>query len=366
MTDALVADFKRHYRAGATIHATLPRVADGPRVIALFGPSGGGKTTVLRCLAGLDAPQSGFICMGSRTWFDAQKGINLRPQQRGVGFLFQDYALFPHLTVAGNIGYGLRRMLPRSRDKRVSELLETLGISGLGERYPHQVSAGQQQRVALARAVAPRPRLLLLDEPLSALDSGTRLSLRRELRKLLTQFQTPAVVVTHDPIEAVTLADDAVVLDEGRVLQSGPVQEVFSRPANPAVARIVGVETIEPGVVREIREGLATVRVGEIELLAVASNGVSAGPVYVCIRGEDVILERGHPQHTSARNQLAARVTDLTDEGPLVRVSLDCGFSMTALITRPANAELALTKGESVTALVKAPSIHLVNRRPRD
>ena len=363
MSDALVADFKRRYRSGVVVHATLPRAERGPRVTALFGPSGGGKTTVLRCLAGLDVPQTGFVCMGERTWFDAQNGICLRPQQRGVGFLFQDYALFPHLTVAQNVGYGLRRMLGSARRKRVGELMDLLGISGLEKRYPHEISAGQQQRVALARAVAPRPGLLLLDEPLSALDSATRLALRRELRNLLTRFRTPAVVVTHDAIEAVTLADDAVVLEGGRVLQAGPVQEVFSRPVSPAVARIVGVETIEPGVVHEIREGLAGVRVGEVELLAVAPQGIGAGPVHVCIRGEDVILERGHPQQTSARNQLGGKVIELTDEGPLVRVGLDCGFALTALVTRPASAELALSKGEVVTVLVKAPSIHLVARR---
>jgi molybdate transport system ATP-binding protein len=362
MTDGLVADFKRRHRSGVVVHATLPRANQGPRVTALFGPSGSGKTTILRCLAGLDVPQTGFICMGDRTWFDAEKGIHLRPQQRGVGFLFQDYALFPHLTVAQNIAYGLRHLLPRAKRKRVSELLSLLAISGLEKRYPHQISAGQQQRVALARAVGPRPRLLLLDEPLSALDSATRLSLRRELRKLLTQFATPAVVVTHDAIEAVTLADDAVVLEHGRVLQAGAVQDVFSRPATPSVARIVGVETVEPGVVEQIQDGLAAVKVKDVELLAVASQGIAAGPVYVCIRGEDVILERGHPQHSSARNQLEARVAELTDEGPMVRVLLDCGFNLTALVTRPASSELALRQGEAVTVLVKAPSIHLVAR----
>jgi len=366
MTDALVADFKRRYRSGVVVHATLPRTQQGPRVTALFGPSGSGKTTILRCLAGLDMPQTGFICMGERTWFDAHKAIHLRPQQRGVGFLFQDYALFPHLTVAQNIAYGLRHMLPRAKRQRVGELLSLLAISGLEKRYPHQISTGQQQRVALARAVAPRPRLLLLDEPLSALDSATRLSLRRELRNLLTQFQTPAVVVTHDAIEAVTLADDAVVLEGGRVLQAGAVQDVFSRPVSPSVARIVGVETIEPGVVHEIQDGLANVKVGDIELLSLAPEGIAAGPVYICIRGEDVILERGHPQHTSARNQLPARVKELTDEGPLVRVSLDCGFALTALITRPASSELALRPDDAVTVLVKAQSIHLVGRATRE
>ncbi|HEY8751692.1 MAG TPA: ABC transporter ATP-binding protein [Tepidisphaeraceae bacterium] len=358
MTDALVAAFERRYPSGAIVRATLTQAVPGPRITVLFGPSGSGKTTILRCLAGLDAPQAGSIRFGSHTWFDATRHINLRPQQRGVGFLFQDYALFPHLTVAQNIGYGLHGA---ARVKRIEELLQILDLPEMGSRYPNEISAGQQQRVALARAIAPRPGLLLLDEPLSALDARTRETLRRELRQLLTQFQTPAVVVTHDPIEAVALADDAVILDQGRVLQSGTVQDVFSRPADPTVAHIVGIETVEPGEVISVAEGLAIVRVGKSELLAVAS-GSSPGPVYVCIRGEDVILERGHPEHTSARNQLPARILWLAPEGPLVRVGLECGFSLTALITRPASLQLALTPGQNVTALIKAPSIHLVGR----
>jgi molybdate transport system ATP-binding protein len=359
MSDALLAEFERRYRSGVTIRASLK--SDGPSVTVLFGPSGSGKTTILRCLAGLDRPQSGSIRLGKQIWFDAAHDIHLRPQQRKVGFLFQEYALFPHLTVELNIGYGLARIARHERTRRVSELLEMLGIRGLARRYPRELSAGQQQRVALARAVAPRPGLLLLDEPLSALDAPTRETLRRELRRLLTQFATPAVVVTHDAIEAVALADHAVVLTDGIVLQRGPIHEVFSRPVDQSVARIVGIETIEPAIVKSIAEGLALVSAGSAELLAVAS-GIGTGPAYLCIRGEEVILERGHPEQTSARNQLAARVKWLSPEGAMVRVGLDCGFALTALVTRPAAEQLGLKEGEAVTALLKAPSIHLVSR----
>ena len=359
MSDMLLAEFERRYRSGTTIRASL--ASDGSSVTVLFGPSGSGKTTILRCLAGLDRPQSGNIRLGDQVWFDAARDIHLRPQQRKVGFLFQEYALFPHLRVEQNIGYGLVGMSVHKRQTRVAELLELLGIRGLERRYPGQLSAGQQQRVSLARAMATRPRLLLLDEPLSALDAPTRETLRRELRRLLTQFGTPAVVVTHDAIEAVALADQAVVLRDGDVLQRGPIHEVFSRPVDQSVARIVGIETIEPAVVKSISSGLALVSAGSAELLAVAS-GVGVGHVYLCIRGEEVILERGHPQQTSARNQLPARVKWLSPEGAMVRVGLDCGFSLTALVTRPAAEQLALREGEAVTALIKAPSIHLVSR----
>ena len=360
----LAADFVKRYRGGATVRAAFSQPAQGFFSTVLFGASGSGKTTVLRCLAGLERPDEGSIRNGAEVWFDAERGVHLRPQARGVGFLFQDYALFPHLTVARNIGFGLAREAG-SRDQRtarVRSLMEQLELSGLEQRYPRELSAGQQQRVALARAVAPRPRLLLLDEPLSALDAPTRQALRRELRRALALLATPTVVVTHDPFEAVALADQAVVLSEGQVRQKGPIHEVFSRPADPVVARIVGVETIEPATVTEIREGLAVVRAGSAELLAAAPEGLGPGPVYVCVRGEEVTVERSQAAQTSARNRLPARVVSLQPEGFNVRVALDCSFPLTAQITRAAAEQMGLAPGDQVVAVLKAPAIHVIPR----
>jgi molybdate transport system ATP-binding protein len=361
----LVVDFEKRYPSGTIIRAGFSQPVEGFFSTVLFGPSGSGKTTILRCLAGLERPDRGSIRMGEQTWFDADGDIHVMPQRRGVGFLFQHYALFPHLTVARNIDYGLSRMAWRVRRDRVRTLMEMLGIAGLETRFPHQLSAGQQQRVALARAVAPRPRLLLLDEPLSALDAPTRQRLRHELRSALAELKTPAIVVTHDPLEAVALADQAVVVSEGQVRQKGPIHEVFSRPADPNVARIVGVETIEPGTVIAIQDGLAQVRIGSTELTALAEN-ITAGPVYVCIRGEEVTLERGEPTQTSARNRMAGHVTALQPEGAAIRVNLDCGFPLTALVTRPAAEQLGLANGQSVCASIKASAIHLVKRTKGD
>jgi molybdate transport system ATP-binding protein len=361
MSAELIADFEKRYPGGPAVRAAFSQPAEGFFSTVLFGPSGGGKTTILRCLAGLERPERGSIRMGDQVWLDVKAQIHERPQSRGIGFLFQHYALFPHLTVARNIAYGLHRL---SRDQcrgRVGTLMEMLGLRGLEERYPHQLSAGQQQRVALARAVAPKPRLLLLDEPLSALDAPTRQQLRHALRSALAELKTPAIVVTHDPLEAVALADQAVVVSEGRVCQKGPTHEVFSRPADPNVARIVGVETIEPGTVIGIQQGLARVRVGSTELTALAAE-IAIGPVYLCVRGEEVTLERGEPTQTSARNRLAGRVTALQPEGAAVRVNLDCGFPLTALITRPAAEQLELASGAPVIASIKASAIHLVTR----
>ena len=360
MLPELVADFDKRFPSGPLIRAALRIPAADFSITVLFGPSGSGKTTVLRCLAGLERPEHGIIRFGSETWFDAEHAIHLPPQRRDIGFLFQEYALFPHLTVFGNLNYGLRGLATAKRKQRVEDMLDLLGLSGLAGRYPAQLSGGERQRVALGRALVRRPRLLLLDEPLSALDAPTREQLRRELRKLLAALHVPTLLVTHDRIEALALGDVVVVFADGRVRQSGPVAEVFSRPADLAVARVVGVETVEPATVLEVRDGLASVAVGHVRLTALAGDA-SAGPAHVSIRAEDVILERGAAEG-SARNRLPARVLGLLREGPMVRVSLDCGFPLTALVTTQACAEMALHEGDELTALIKAPAVHLIPR----
>jgi molybdate transport system ATP-binding protein len=359
----LFANFEKRYPQGPVIEAALGNSLGEFSITALFGPSGCGKTTILRCLAGLEKPERGVMRFGEETWFDAEEEVFLPPQRRGVGLLFQDYALFPHLTVSKNIGYGLGHLARAERRKRVGEMMDFLRLSDLSERYPSQISGGQQQRVALGRAMVLRPKLLLLDEPLSALDTPTREELRPELQRYIAEFKTPAIVVTHDRLEALTFADHITVLDYGRVLQSGPTHEIFSRPQNLSVARIVGVENVAPAQVVHVEDGLATVQVGKTELLAVA-NPALADQVYVCIRAEDVILQKGgNGLQTSARNQLKAHIRGLTSQGPVVRVLLDCGFDLTALVTKHACEELKLQPGEEVTALLKAPAIHLLARQ---
>jgi molybdate transport system ATP-binding protein len=251
MNQFLDADFERRFERGPTIRAALRQSLAEFSVTALVGPSGCGKTTILRCLAGLDLPQNGRISYGDETWFDGSRRVYLRPQQRGIGYLFQEYALFPHLTVSENIAFGLgsSRGAPRAAiGERVRELLDMLQLAGLAARYPHQLSGGQQQRVALARTVAPRPRLLLLDEPLSALDSPTRAELREELRRVLAEWAIPTLIVTHDAAEVAAFADYVVVLCDGRIRQQGPVSEVFQKPTDAEVARITGGHSSQGGL----------------------------------------------------------------------------------------------------------------------
>jgi molybdate transport system ATP-binding protein len=361
-TAELVADFEKQFPGGPLIRFRLRRSEGSFSLTVLFGPSGSGKTTALRCLAGLERPDRGYIRFGNEIWFDAERRIFVPPQQRRIGYLFQDYTLFPHLTVARNIGYGLRTIDRAERLHRVAEIMQLLGLTGLAGRYPDQISGGQQQRVALARAVVCRPRMLLLDEPLSALDVPTRVQVRRQLRRSLEKLRMPGFLVTHDRVDALALGDHMVILEDGRVCQSGPVQEVFSRPADLSVARIVGIDTVERAKIVHVSDGLATIQIGSAKLFALASDDVNED-AYVCIHAEDVVLEQiGSTPRSSARNRLIGRIRSLDREGPMMRVLLDCGFPLRALVTKQAYEEMQLHEGDEVVAVLKAGALHLVSR----
>ncbi len=332
------------------VDADLRLPLESAPVTVLFGPSGAGKTTLLRMIAGLEQPASGEIHFGGETWFDSARGISLPPQKRRAGFLFQEYALFPHLTVLQNVAYASDR-------GKATAVLERFGLSDIAGSKPRAISGGQQQRVALARALAARPSLLLLDEPLSALDAATRLRTRHELRRILKESGIPSMVVTHDRAEAIALGDWMAVMVDGRIRQSGLVQDVFRRPADPRVAESVGVENVLRAEITGRSGGLLVLRVGEQHLECV--DGGEEGPLFACIRAEDVSLARPGPQHSSARNRLAATVVSVTPEGPLARVELDCGFPLVAMITAQSAAEWAVSPGEQVHAVIKTTSVHL-------
>ncbi len=362
MSADLHASFSRIFPNGPRIEAADLHTVGPSSTTVLFGASGSGKTTVLRCLAGLDKPQEGTIRFGDDVWFDATSRAFTRPQQRDVGFVPQDYALFPHLSVQHNVGYGLRNLSGHQHRTQVQQTIEWLGLKGLERRRPAELSGGQRQRVALARALIRRPRLLLLDEPLSALDGPTRQRLRSELRKLLKELGIPTLLVTHDRTEAIALGDHLVVMDSGQILQQGAVHEVFSRPSSLAVAGVVAMETVQPARVVESANGLVTVAVGHSKLISASPPLPAGSEVYVCIRAEDVIVVKGELLHSSARNALSAVVTNLTAEASLVRINLDTGFALAALLTKQACEELAIKPGDNMLALVKAPHVHLIPR----
>lgn len=331
------------------------------RVTAIFGPSGAGKTSLLDLIAGLRSATSAFIQLDGRTFADSEKGIHLPARRRHVGYVPQDLALFPHLSVRHNLLYGRQHALPGNSPFAFEHVSEVLEIQSLVTRGVTELSGGEKQRVALARALISAPRLLLLDEPLASLDAPLKAKIIPYLTRIRDEFKIPTLCVTHDRFEALTLADELVVLLNGKVCQTGPVLEVFNRPANAEVAKIVGVETLLPGVVTSQQEGLAMVTVGGATLTALALAS-PATDVFVGIRGEDVILQRDPGAVSSVRNRLTARVRSLRPEGALVRVELDAGFPLSALVTRPACTELDLREGESVVALIKAPAIHLLPR----
>ena len=286
--------------------------------------------------------------------FDGQDWTTTPPQKRSIGFLFQEYALFPHLRVRDNIAYAMKH--PASVVERVASMLK---VSDLLDRWPSELSGGQQQRVALARVLARKPRLLLLDEPLSALDAATRDHVRSELAHLLHSVGVPAIVVTHDWVDALTLGDQMLVMSGGRVLQTGPPEEVFTRPQHREVAAAVGVETVIAGRIQRRWAGTALLEVGSGSLIAADPGGEDLD-FYVCIRGEDVTLEKGRADQSSARNHLQGTVVEIVPAGVLTRVVVEAGFRIVALVTRQAVADLELAKGAQVFAVFKASAVHLI------
>ncbi|HEY5233435.1 MAG TPA: molybdenum ABC transporter ATP-binding protein [Verrucomicrobiae bacterium] len=331
------------------------------RVTAVFGPSGAGKTSLLDLIAGLRTPRSAFIQLDDDVLTDTAKKFSVATHRRGIGYVPQDLALFPHLSLRQNLLYGCKSGGTNNSRFTFNHVIEVLEIQPLIARGVTELSGGEKQRVALARALLSSPRLLLLDEPLASLDAPLKTKIIPYLARVRDEFQIPMLCVTHDRHVALALADEIVVLMNGKVMQTGPVSEVFARPANAEVAKFVGVETLQPGTVTSVNEGLATVTVGKVTLTALAPPPASRD-VFVCIRGEEVILQRDVAAASSVRNRLPARVLSLSPEDALVRVELDAGFPLFALVTRPACAELALREGETIIALIKAPAIHLVPR----
>ncbi len=272
--------------------------------LVIIGPSGSGKTLTLRTIAGISRQERGRIAISGRTLFDSEHRINVAPQARRVGYVPQEYALFPNLTVEGNIGFGLRGS-GATKLSRIDEMIELTGLQTQRRQRPRSLSGGQRQRVALARALAVRPDLLLLDEPFAALDTPTREALLDDVRRLVAATGTPTLFVTHDRNEAMKLADRLAVLMDGRIRQVGTPAEVFGSPADESVANFVGVETIAAGRVEAIDEGAALVSVGE-HLIEGGADVNLGDEVLVCLRPEDVVLgpSRGAGVTTSARNHL--------------------------------------------------------------
>lgn len=320
------------------------------QVVALLGPNGAGKTTVLRALAGLLPLSGGRVVLDGQILEDPERRIRVPAERRAVGMVFQNYLLFPHLSALENVAFGLRaRGRGRAGSRQVAAAwLDRLGLAGLGSARPGTLSGGQQQRVALARALATDPRMLLLDEPLSALDVSTRATLRRDLRRHLRDFPGVNLVVTHDPLEAVALADRLVVIEQGRILQSGSAADVTERPRSRYVADLVGVNLLRG----RLRDGVVELAAGGS--LVVASG--STGEVFVAVAPRSVSLWRSQPDG-SPRNVWPGRANSIDLHGDRVRVRVDGNPSLVAEVTPPSVRELGLDEGASVWVSVKATDI---------
>ena len=339
-------------RRGALLVDVDLTVADG-EVLAVLGPNGAGKSTVLRVLAGLLPPDGGRVTVGADVWDDDTH--HLPAHERPLGMVFQDHLLFPHLSVRDNVAFGLRtRGVRRAPARATAEgWLGRVGLAGFGDRRPTQLSGGQAQRAALARALVGEPRLLLLDEPLSALDARTRLTVRAELRRHLADFAGCTVLVSHDPVDAMALADRVVVVEDGVVVQEGTPVEVARRPRTDYVARLVGLSLL-PGTA----SGTTVALDGGGEV-AVAEP--AQGPVLVAVRPETVSLYLSRPDG-SPRNVWPATLAGATPHGSTVRCDLAGAVPLTADVTATAFAEMGLVPGAQVWASVKASEVAVYPR----
>ncbi len=284
-------------------------------ITVLFGPSGSGKSLTLQCVAGLVRPDEGRIVVGGEVLFDSRAGVELPPQRRRVGYVPQDYALFPHVTVAQNIAFGLDGW-PRDRvGQAVDEMLELMGLQGLAERRPRELSGGQQQRVALGRALVRRPRVLLLDEPFAALDTPVRAQLRQLVRDMQRLYPLPTLFVTHDLSEASFIGDQIAVIDRGKVHQVGAPNEIMMRPADLVVARAVGVKNILAGRVIDRGPEKLVVKTGDEVLLTPPYPFEIGELVYLCIRQERILFQLKDRQPKPRTNQLRVQIVGETSDG---------------------------------------------------
>jgi len=351
-------------RVGALALAVSLEIPAG-RCLALAGPSGAGKTSVLRMLAGLLAPARGRIVCDGETWLDTASGVALAPERRCCGYVFQDYALFDHLSAWRNVAYGLRGVPRARRRAEAVALLERFGMGDLADARPARLSGGERQRVALARALAPRPRALLLDEPLAALDARSAAAAARELAGLLHGLDVPALLVTHDFAEAALLGDEVAVLDGGRIVQRGSAAQLAAAPASPFVADFTGAVVLVGTVRPQPADG------GDLTLVELEGGGTVASTapapqgerVAVAIHPWEIAIEpAGSAAHGSAHNRIEVEVVAVTVIGNRVRLGLAGPQPLAAEITRASAERLALAPGVRAVATWKAAATRLLPR----
>jgi molybdate transport system ATP-binding protein len=334
----------------------------------LLGPSGCGKTTLLNCVAGFLRPDEGRIALGARVLFDSSSGVDMPVPQRRLGYMFQNLALFPHMTVAQNVQYGLVKLPVEERRARMMAMLESFRIVHLIARKPSQISGGERQRVALARSLVTNPIMLLLDEPLSALDAASKSKILDDLREWNVDHGIPILYVTHSPQEAFAVGEHVVVLQSGRILAEGPPQDVLSKPRHETVAQIVGFENVFDATVSSVDEthGTMTCQLdgGPTQLEVPLGRAEPGASVRIAIRAGDIILATKQPHGLSARNAVRGQIVSMRREGFTVIAMVEACQTFEVHLTPASIDDLKLKDGAQVWLVIKTYSCNLVQPSP--
>ncbi|HEY4817667.1 MAG TPA: molybdenum ABC transporter ATP-binding protein [Candidatus Acidoferrum sp.] len=362
---ALAARVRKAYVGNATPSFLLDLEIEVPSGITiLFGASGAGKSTLLDCIAGLTQPDAGRIAMNGDVFFDSEENLNVLPQRRQIAYVFQTLALFPHMTVEANVAYGLRDAPEQARSARVSEILQMFRVEQFRARKPREISGGEKQRVALARSLVTLPRVLLLDEPLTGLDTELKGSIIEDLRAWNAAQKIPILYVTHSREEVDALGEHVIALEHGKIVSEGTPREVLDAPRRKRLAQAAGFENLLAGTVLDLREpdGVMRVRLAgaprEIEVpLGHASPG---DRVRIAIRAGDILLATEAPRGLSARNVLAGKIASVERRGVIVIARVDCGLIFTVHVTPGAERALELAVEKKVWLVLKTHSCHFV------
>jgi molybdate transport system ATP-binding protein len=331
----------------------------------LFGSSGAGKSTLLDCIAGLLRPDSGKISVGDKILFDQEMGMNVPPQLRGIAYVFQSLALFPHLSVQQNVAYGLHQLPEADRVSRVEEILQAFRAQHLSQRKPGEISGGEKQRVALARSLVTNPRVLLLDEPLTGLDAELKSAIVADLRAWNALKKIPILYVTHSREEVDALGERVVAMEQGRVVSTGTPLQVLEAPRSRRLAQAAGFENLLRGTVLDLREADGVMRVrlagSACEIEVPLGYALAGSSVLIAVRAGDILLATEKPSGLSARNILEGRIISLEQRGTLFVAQVDCGgVAFTVHITPGAVRALELAAGKKVWLVLKTHSCHLV------
>jgi molybdate transport system ATP-binding protein len=364
----LHAKFQKRLQARGNGFLLDVAFAAPPGFTILFGASGAGKTTLLDCLAGLTTPDSGRISLADRVLFDSFLAVSAATAQRRVGYVFQSLALFPHMTVERNVGYGLAHLTPTERNRRTMSLLEAFRIGDLARRKAHDISGGESQRVALARTLVTDPELLLLDEPLAALDASTKAKIIDDLREWNRTHNIPILYVTHSREEVFALGERLIVLDAGHIIAQGTPHEVLSAPHIETVAQLAGFENVFDAVVEAVRpeRGTMTCRIageaGGVLLETPLVRGGVGSALRIGIRAGDILLATSPPTGLSARNLIPGRILSIEQRDVIVCARVKCRVEMEVHLTLAARDSLELAPGKEVWLVIKTHSCHLMQR----